>query len=52
MTDLDQWVLVFMAVATPSVFICACLYSKPHVFHIWEINRAAGIKPQEGNQKK
>jgi hypothetical protein len=52
MSEIDSWIIVAMSVLTPLGFILACIFVKPHKSHVWEMNLAAGIKPQEGNQSK
>lgn len=52
MNEIDSWILIAISVLAPLGFVIACVYSKPHKSHVWEMNLAAGIKPQEGEQKK
>jgi hypothetical protein len=51
-SDIDILILAGTSVLTVIGFVTACIYSKPHKSHVWEMNLAAGIKPQEGEQKK
>lgn len=46
-TDLEQWILAFIAIATPSVFIGFCMFMKPHKSHVWELQQALFTPPKE-----
>lgn len=45
MNELESWIWVIMAVGVPTIFVLACINTKPHVSHVWEMKRVmeAGI---------
>ena len=39
MNELESYIWIILAVGVPLVFVLACINTKPHVSHVWEMNR-------------
>ncbi len=39
MNELESWIWIILSVGVPFVFILACINTKPHASHIWEMKR-------------
>ena len=52
MNELESWIWIILSVGVPFVFILACINTKPHASHIWEMKRVleAGIQVNEKGQ--
>ena len=51
MNEIDSWILIAISVLAPLGFVIACVYSKPHKSHVWEMQQAL-FTPQKEEPKK
>jgi hypothetical protein len=44
MNELESWIWIILSVGVPFVFILACINTKPHASHIWEMKTRSRSK--------